>query len=45
MAFLTMEVEAFAGGSEESRFPPCFLWVHAPSKLVSASSLKCAERP
>jgi hypothetical protein len=35
MAFLTMEVGVFGGGFEESRFPPCFPRIYAPSPLSS----------
>jgi hypothetical protein len=33
---LTMEVEVFSGGFEESRFPPCFSWIYAPLWLSSS---------
>jgi hypothetical protein len=43
MAFLTMEAEAFAGSSEESRFPPCFRWFYALLRLSWDWFLRCPE--
>ena len=42
---LTMEVERFVGGSENSRFPPCFPRGYADWPVVLTSSLRCLELP
>jgi hypothetical protein len=45
MAFLTMEVDGFVGGSEESRFSPCFLRLHAAFRLSVLRSLNDPGMP
>ena len=45
MAFLTMEVEVLFGGSDGSRFPPCFSWVYAALPSRSTCSLTRPEWP